>query len=126
MNLGFNDIFYYISLIVIGAPVIYFLTKSGFSYREEKKAVLTSIFLTPILILLLMSVIFGIDKTTKNIGHLFGDFLHFLIYIVIGLFFLGICLVILVFLIADNKKDVIKSIKDRILKIGKGIGRKNK
>ncbi|WEK69617.1 MAG: hypothetical protein P0Y62_17590 [Candidatus Chryseobacterium colombiense] len=126
MNLDFNDTFYYISLIVIGAPVIYFLTKSGFSYREEKKTVLMSLFLTPILVLLLMSVIFGIDKTTKNIGDLFGDFLHFIIYIVIGLIFLGICLVILVFLIADNKKDVINSIKDRILKIGKGIGRKNK
>lgn len=124
MNLDFNDTFYYISLIVIGAPVIYFLTKSGFSYREEKKTVLISLFLTPILILLLMSVIFGIDETTKNIGDLFGDFLHFIIYTVIGLFFLGICLVILVFLIADNKKDVINSIKDRILKIGKNWKKK--
>ncbi|WP_159745797.1 hypothetical protein [Chryseobacterium sp. 8AT] len=126
MNLDFNNALYYISLIVIGAPVIYFLTKSGFSYREEKKTVLISISLTPILILLLMSAIFGIDETTENIGELFGDFLHFIIYTVIGLFFLGICLIILVFVIADNKKEVVNNIKDRILKIRKGIGRKNK
>ncbi|WP_435522912.1 hypothetical protein [Chryseobacterium indoltheticum] len=73
-----------------------------------------------------MSAIFGIDETTENIGELFGDFLHFIIYTVIGLFFLGICLVILVFLIADNKKEVIGSIKDKFLKIRKEIGRKDK
>lgn len=126
MNLDFNDTFCYINLIIIGTPLIYFLTKSGFSYQEEKKKVLSSIFIAPIIILLLMSAIFGINETTKNIGNLFGVFLHFIIYLVIGFFFFAVCMIIFVFLIADNKKEVIKNLKDRILKVGKGIRRKNK
>lgn len=118
MDLPFTDTFFYTSLIVIGTPLLYFLTKSGFSYQEEKKRVLISIFLAPVLILLLMSALFGIEKTTERIGDLFEDFLQFVIYSVLGVVFLAVCWTIFMFLVSDNKKEMLGDVAKIISKIG--------
>lgn len=122
MNLEFNETLYYIALIVIGIPLVYFTTKSGFAYQEEKKNVIASIILAPIIILLITSAIFGVNETTTKMGRLFGDFLQFIIYMIIGLISFAVCMFIFIFLVSNNKKEVIESIKNKVL----NIGRKNK
>lgn len=126
MELSFTDTLYYVSAIMIGTPTIYFLTKSGFSFKEERKNVIISYIIAIALILLTISCIFGIDETTIKIGRLFGSLIRCMIYLIIGLIFFSIIMIIFIFLIAGNKKEVIESIRDKFLKNGKGIERRNK
>ena len=107
MDLPFNDTFYFISIVFLGVPTVYFLTKSGFHFQDEKQNVTISYLIAIALILLTLTCIFSIEETSIKIGRIFGDFIRFIIYMIFFLIVLSICMFVLLFIIADNKKDII-------------------
>lgn len=125
MELPFNDILCYVSLFVFGAPTVYFLSKSGFSFEEKKLNVIITYIVAIFLGLLIISGIFGIDTTSMMLGSLFGSFLRYIIYLTLILLCFAIGMYMLIFIISDNKEEIIDNIKSKILKIGEQIKKRN-
>ncbi len=125
MELSFNDIICYVSLFVFGAPTVYFLSKSGFSFGDKKLNVIITYIIAILLGLLILSGIFGIDETSIKLGNLFGSFIRYIVYLTLILICFALGMYLLVFIISDNKKDIIDNIKSKILKIGEQIKKRN-
>lgn len=101
----FNETLWYIFLIFFGSVTIFF-TSTGYKY--EKKTVIKSYLISAVLLVLTMTTIFGIEETSIKSGILFGDFIRFLIFLL--LFAIVVC--IFIFLLLCTQKEF----RDRIIK----------
>lgn len=100
---------WYLSLVLLGLPTIYFLSSSGSESVENKKKALKVYPASLFLVLLITVLIYGVQDTKKVVGQAFGDFVFFTFYTVIGIVLIIILIVFVLYLL--NLEFVFESLK---------------
>jgi len=103
---------WYLSLMFLGLPTLYFLSSSGSEREENKKRALKIYPVCIFSILLITVLIYGVNKTKKAIGHAFGEFVFFVFNATLG-FTLLIC-ILLLFLHILSLRSTFSNIKRKI------------
>lgn len=115
MNLDFNETFYAVSSFVLIGLTLFISIKTELSITENKKEISIIYLSAIILILTVMSAIFGIDKTSMKIGRIIGDFTQKSILLIIGVMCFAIVVFSFFILITKDKKRFIKNAKNDIV-----------
>ncbi|WP_139423391.1 hypothetical protein [Chryseobacterium mulctrae] len=115
MNLDFNETFYTISSFILFGLTVFISIKTELSISENKKEISIIYLGAIVLILLIMSAIFGIDKTSMKIGRIIGDLIQKSILLIVGIMCFAIVVFSFFILITKDKKRFIKNAKNDIV-----------
>jgi len=99
MNNEILNTIFYLGIVLLGLPTIYFTTSSKDS--SDLKRLATRIY--PIVLFLIIGIIFliyGVDNTKRAIGYAAGEAIFYLFFTII---FLIICILILLVLLTNWK-----------------------
>lgn len=107
---------YCLALFFIGLPTVFLLTSSSSSF-DIKRMALRIYPICLFLILFITTLIYGVDKTKRAVGHAFGDFIFFVFYAILGFFLIVLMIIATIYILnMDVLLDKIKQFVRRFKK----------
>lgn len=103
---------FYLLIMLLGIPTVYFLSSSGSSSEKNKSRALKIYPFALFLVILITILLYGVDDTKRAIGHAFGESVAFLFY---ACLILGVIIIALLLLLG-NWKMLFDDMKRKLMK----------
>lgn len=112
VELDFTNILIYLCVIFLLGPAIFLFTRNGIDSKEMRRKALIIYPISVSLIIVILTLIFGMKETAYYFSEAGSGFIRGLIILIVFAFICLLFVLILIFLFSNQKTQILRSIKD--------------